>query len=99
MTINKETDGTKLTLRIEGSIDIHTSPQLSEALEGELENVDQVTFDLTDAQYITSSGLRVLLSAYQTMDEKGGRMILKNVNPQFMEALKMSGFTAFLEFE
>ena len=99
MTVKKEkADGT-LTVSVEGAIDVKTAPELKESLNGELEDVNLVIFDLKDTVYTSSAGLRVILGAYQTMTKKGGRMILKNVNEVFYNALQSAGFTQFLEIE
>ena len=99
MTVKKEkADGT-LTVSVEGSIDVKTAPELKEALDGELEDVTLIIFDLKDTVYTSSAGLRVILGVYQTMNKKGGRVILKAVNEVFYATLKSAGFTQFLEIE
>ncbi len=99
MNITKNKDAGVLTVGIEGSLDINTAPQLTESLEGELDDVNEVYFDLEKTDYTSSAGLRVLLRTYQIMDEKNGRMVLKNVNESFYSILKTCGFTDFLEVE
>lgn len=99
MNINKTKGGEILTVKIEGSLDIKTAPDLSKALKGELDDVKEVDFDLADTDYTSSSGLRVLLETFQVMSEKEGRMVLKNVNDSFYDILKLSGFTDFIEIE
>ncbi len=99
MIVEKTKNDKTLTVSIEGSLDMHTAPELSQALEGELEDVDEVCFDMLKASYTSSAGLRVLLKTYQVMSEKGGRMRIKNVNEAFYDSLKLSGFVNFLEIE
>ena len=99
MTVKKEKDGNTLTVAIEGELDIKTAPQLKAELEGELDDVMEIYFDLKDCPYTSSAGLRVILGAYQVVDEKDGRMVLKNVNDVFMGILEETGFTDFLEIE
>ena len=99
MNIAKEKDGSRLTVSIEGSLDIRTAPDLSKALEGELDNVNEVYFDLSGTSYTSSAGLRVLLKTFQVMEAKDGRMVLKNVNEDLYDVLKLSGFVDFLEIE
>ncbi len=99
MNIAKEKDGSRLTVSIEGSLDIRTAPDLSKALEGELEDVNEVYFDLSGTSYTSSAGLRVLLKTFQVMEAKDGRMVLKNVNEDLYDVLKLSGFVDFLEIE
>ena len=99
MNINKEKSEGKLIVSIEGSLDIRTAPDLTKALEGELDDVNEVIFDMGETDYTSSAGLRVLLKTFQVMDAKDGRMVLKNVNDDFYDVLQLSGFTDFLEIE
>ncbi len=99
MKVTKEKQGEVLTVTIEGTLDINTAPQLKEELEGELDDVMEAYFDMEKCDYTSSAGLRVLLGAYQVLDEKEGRMVLKNVSNSFMEILEMTGFTDFIEVE
>ncbi len=99
MNIAKEKDGSRLTVSIEGSLDIRTAPDLSKALEGELDDVNEVCFDLGGTSYTSSAGLRVLLKTFQVMEAKDGRMVLKNVNEDLYDVLELSGFVDFLEIE
>ncbi len=97
MTIKKEKEGEVLVVSIEGTMDINTAPQLTDALEGELNDVNEVHFDLAKTDYTSSAGLRVFLRTFQILDKKDGRMVIENVNETFYDILKLSGFTDFLE--
>lgn len=97
MTIKKEKEGEVLVVSIEGTLDINSAPQLTDALEGELDNVNEVHFDLAKTDYTSSAGLRVFLRTFQILDKKDGRMVIENVNETFYDILKLSGFTDFLE--
>ena len=99
MTVEKKKDGNRLYVSIAGALDIATSPQLQAALEGELDDVSEVVFDLKETEYTSSSGLRVLLGTYQILEKKEGRMGLRNVSKPFFDILKMTGFTDFIEIE
>ncbi len=99
MTITKKKEAELLTVAIEGALDINTAPELAKELEGELDDVNEVYFDLGKTEYTSSAGLRVLLKTFQTLEKKNGRMVLKNVNEAFYDVLKLSGFTSFLEIE
>ncbi len=98
MIINKTKEDTKLTVSIEGRLDTTTSPELSKELEASLVGVDQLVFDLKQLEYISSSGLRVLLSAQKAMNGKG-TMIVKNVSDMVMEIFEITGFTDILTIE
>lgn len=99
MNINKVKEGSTLTVAVEGPLDIHTAPELSKALEGEIDDVTELFFDMKENTYTSSAGLRVILKCFQTLEPKGGRMVLKNVNDDFYNVLELSGFTSFLEIE
>ncbi len=99
MKVSKKQEGNKLTVIIDGTVDAKTAPQLSEALEGALEGIDELYFDMEKMDYTSSVGLRVLLMAYQEMDDKDGRMVLMHLNDDVKEILDDTGFTDFLEIE
>ena len=98
MIINKKNEGSKLTIHIEGRLDTATSPELSKELDSSLEGVTQLVFDLEKLEYISSSGLRVLLSAQKTMKGKG-TMVVKNVSELVMEVFEITGFVDILTIE
>ena len=68
MTINKTKDGKALTLAVEGRLDTITAPDLEAVLKEELDDVGELTFDFSSLEYISSAGLRVLLSAQKRMN-------------------------------
>ena len=88
----------ELAVAINGRLDTLTSPELEEKLEPELDNTEKLIFDFDGLEYISSAGLRVLLSAIKVMDEQG-EMIVKNVRPEIMEVLEITGFVDFLNIE
>ena len=90
-------DGSELTVTLEGRLDTITSPQLDEELEGSVEGIKHITFDLKNLTYISSAGLRLLLK-YQTMKKKNG-MKLKNIRREIMSILNITGFNKFLNIE
>ena len=99
MNVNKIKDGDALTVAIEGSLDIKTSPQLREAMIGELDNISSLIFDLSDCNYTSSACLRVILESYQILSAKGGNMSIINVNSMLYDTLKLSGFTDFIDIK
>ena len=98
MTITKNLDGTKLTLALEGRLDTTTSPQLETEMHPDIDNSTEVIFDLEKLAYISSAGLRVLLSAQKIMN-KQGEMKLIHVNDIISEIFEVTGFTDILTFE
>ncbi|EID84239.1 Anti-anti-sigma regulatory factor (antagonist of anti-sigma factor) [Treponema sp. JC4] len=65
MTITKNLEGEKLTIALEGRLDTVTSPDLESELKTALEGAKELIMDFTKLEYISSAGLRVLLSAHK----------------------------------
>ena len=98
MTINKKLEGNVLNVALEGRLDTTTAPTLEEELQGSLGGVEELDFDFTTLEYISSAGLRVLLSAQKIMN-KQGKMVIKNVNSDIMDVFDITGFTDILTIE
>ena len=98
MTINKEKNGNELLLKISERLDTTTAPQLDETLEGALEGIDMLSFDFSELEYLSSAGLRSLLSAQKKMSSQGS-MIIKNVNEMINEIFEVTGFSDILTIE
>ena len=98
MTISKTLEGNTLTLALEGRLDTTTSPDLEEALGASLDGVTQLVFDFTRLDYLSSAGLRVLLSAQKRMNKQGS-MKLIHVNDAVKEVFEITGFADFLTVE
>ncbi len=95
MTINQKKDGEKLTVELEGRLDTTTAPELESALKDALDGVSELELDLKDLVYISSAGLRVLLSAQKVMNKQGSMAVL-NANSDLMEIFEVTGFTDIL---
>ena len=98
MTINKITDGNKLTIALEGRLDTTTAPQLDEELKTAMQGISSLEFDFSKLEYISSAGLRVLLSAQKTMNKQGS-MVIRNVNEEINEIFEVTGFVDILTIE
>ena len=98
MTITKTLEGTKLTIALEGRLDTTTSPQLEGEMHPDIDSSTEVVFDLAKLAYISSAGLRVLLSAQKIMN-KQGKMTIKNVCPEIMDIFDVTGFVDILNIE
>ncbi len=90
ITVNK--NGTELTLSPIGKLDTATSPQLQAAVDENISGVTGLTFNLEKLVYLSSAGLRVLMSAQKTMN-KQGEMVITNVNEDIMDIFDMTGLT------
>lgn len=98
MTINKIQNGPELTLLLSGRLDTITAPQLEADLKSSLEGVTMLALDFTDLEYLSSAGLRVLLTAQKTMNRQG-KMAVRHVNKIIMEVFEVTGFTDVLTIE
>ena len=97
MTINKEINGTSVLISVEGRLDTTTAPQLDAQLKP-LDGVTELVIDFAKLQYISSAGLRVLLSAQKVMSKQGS-MKLINVSEAVMEIFDVTGFSDILVIE
>ncbi|MBR3629134.1 MAG: STAS domain-containing protein [Oscillospiraceae bacterium] len=98
MTINKTKDGDKLTLALEGRLDTTTAPDLEKVIKEETGDVNNLHFEMDKLEYISSAGLRVLLSAQKLMNKKG-EMLITGCSDDIMEIFDMTGFTDILSIE
>lgn len=98
MNILKKEDGTTLTLSLEGRLDTTTSPMLEAELKHSVEGITELVIDMAALEYISSSGLRVLLSAQKVMNRQG-KMSIRNVNETIMEIFEVTGFADILTIE
>ena len=98
MTINKISDGEKLTLAITGRLDTNASPKLEAELRQSVDGVTELFFDFSEVEYISSAGLRVLLAAQKVMNRQGS-MKLIGVSDEVMEVFEITGFADMLTIE
>lgn len=98
MNIVKTKEGSHLSLALEGRMDAISAPQLEEILKAEYDTITDLTLDLQKLTYTSSAGLRVLLLAQKTMNERGS-MVIRNVSPDIMEIFDMVGFSDLLNIE
>ena len=98
MKIEKNKNEKNLVVALEGRLDTTTAPQLEEELKTALNDVTELVFDFSKLEYISSAGLRVLLSAYKTMRGKGS-MKITNANELVQEVFEVTGFSDLLPIE
>lgn len=99
MNIEFLKDGTTLTVKPEGRLDATTSPDADLRIQAEIEGITDIILDLERVDYISSRGLRVILSWYQEMEQRGGSLKVLNVNEYIKEVFDLTGFLGFLEIE
>lgn len=98
MTINTKQEGTQLTISLEGRLDTVTAPELEDVIKEKLHGVTELIMDLKDIAYVSSAGLRVLLSAQKVMNRQGS-MVIRNANEDVMEIFDVTGFVDILNIE
>ena len=98
MTIDKKLNGKTLEVALTGRLDTVTAPDLEAALKEEMPAADSLVLDFSALDYISSAGLRVLLSAHKAMSPKGG-MKVTHVNEIVREVFDVTGFSDILSIE
>ena len=97
MKIDLKKEDKKLTIKLDGKLDTNTSPDLDSKMS-ELEGMEEVVIDMKDLDYISSAGLRVLLSMQKVMN-KQGKMTIINVCENVMDIFEVTGFSDILDIE
>lgn len=98
MNIQKDLDNAVLTLTLQGRLDAITAPLLSEVVENELTGVKKLILDFGFVEYVSSAGLRVILTAQDIMDEQGEMKVIR-VNETVMEIFDITGLVDLLTIE
>ena len=94
MEIKTKVDGTTMTIAVTGRVDTVTAPELEAGLK--FGDATKVVLDLQNVPYMSSAGLRLLLTAHKTMMSSGGELALANVQPSVKEVLDITGFSNIL---
>ena len=97
MTITKTLENKKAILSVEGWLDTNSAPELGREIEA-LSDIESLILDFDKLEYISSAGLRILLSTQKTMNKQGS-MVIKNVNEDVMDICNITGFVDFLTIE
>lgn len=88
-------DEDKLTIKLDGRLDTNTAPDLEEGLKRDLPVIKELVLDFGELRYISSAGLRIVLSTQKKMKNRG-KMVIKNVNDLIMEVLEATKFVDVL---
>lgn len=96
LEIKKELNSTELIVSLVGRLNTITSPELESELASQYSNITKLTIDFKDLEYISSAGLRVVLSAHKALN---GNVVLKNLNDSVMEVFEMTGFSNIFTIE
>ncbi len=98
MNISKTFKDGALTIALQGRLDTTTAPLLEQELQASLDGVTALRFDFAQLEYISSAGLRVLLTSQKQMN-KQGTMVVCNVNETIGEVFEITGFSDVLTIE
>ena len=97
MEVNRKLEADTLTITLSGRLDTVSAPAFEEQIK-DLTGVKTLVLDLKDLSYISSAGLRVLLTAQKRMNQQGS-MVLRNVCPSVRDVLDITGFSGILTIE
>lgn len=96
MTINVERDFELVTLEITGRLDTTTAPNLEAVINELSDDTKELVFDMSEVEYISSAGIRVLLGAYKKMNSNEGIMRIEKPNDMVLEVFEMTGLSQML---
>ena len=99
LDIRKERNGSELVVYLKGELDTGTAPMLMNELEGEYAGVEKLVFEASELTYISSAGLRAILTAMQSLDDEDAPGVMRNVTEGVKNILKATGFDKVLVFE
>ena len=98
LNIETTQSGKELIVALEGRLDTTTAPQLEAEIKDKLSDMESLIFDLAALEYISSAGLRVLLSAQKIMNKQGS-MVVRNSTEEVKEIFEVTGFYNILTIE
>ena len=96
ITMNRKDN--ELIVALQGRLDSLSALDLDKKLDSELDGIEKLIFDFEKPEYISSAGLRILLSVYSTMESRG-KMIVRNINRNVKSVFEITGFLAFINIE
>lgn len=99
MTVETKETGKKLEVKVRGRLDAMTLPDLEKLLTPKLPEIRELDFDFERLMYVSSAGLRMLLAFHKTMEQQGGKMVIRHINDIVGDVLEVTGFIDFLNVE
>ena len=98
MKIKKNIENGNVMLAIEGRLDTTTAPELEKELGNVLADAKELVFDMSELEYISSAGLRVLLKTQKIMNTQGSMKVI-HANESIMEVFEITGFLDIITVE
>lgn len=99
MNITKSVEGSTATIAVEGKLSVATSPDLENEVKSLPEDVTEFIIDLEGLEYISSAGLRVLVTTQKLASQRNGSMTLRKPNDEVMEVFDMTGLSEIFTVE
>ncbi len=99
MIIHTTNENGSMTIMLEGRLDTVSAAQLEETLMEKIGDAVHLTFDFSKLEYLSSAGLRLLIAAEKTMEEKSGSMVIRNINSTIKDIFDVTGFSDILTIE
>ena len=96
MKIEKKVDSNRMKISLDGRLDANTYQDLEKELD--LDGIEYLELDLNKLEYVSSAGLRLILSCHKKMSEQG-KMVIKNVKGDVEDVFDITGFTDMLNIE
>ncbi len=97
MTVTTDIENKKMTAAIDGRLDTSTSPELEGKLKDIPAGITELNLDLKDTEYVSSAGLRIILSLHKRMTKSSGTLYISNVNESVKEIFDITGFSDILD--
>ncbi len=98
LNIQKKQDNSTLTIILSGRLDSSTSLQLETAINESINQIDYLILDMKDLDYISSAGIRVLISTQKKLNESQ-KFVIKNVCEEIQEIFDITGLSSMLNIE
>ena len=97
MTVTTDIENKKMTAVIDGRLDTLTSPELESKLKDIPAGITELNLDLKDTEYVSSAGLRIILSLHKRMTKSSGTLYISYVNESVKEIFDITGFSDILD--
>lgn len=99
MDIHTTVEGNKATVAVVGKITVQTAPDLDDALKALEDSILDIDLDLSEMDYTSSAGLRVMVAAQKNALARGGTLRLLHPNKDVMEVFEMTGLADIFTIE
>ncbi|MDR3291440.1 MAG: STAS domain-containing protein [Methanobrevibacter sp.] len=96
--MNIETENNKLTVKVSGNLDITSAFELENEINKNISGIEELNLDFKDLDYISSAGIRTIVTIKQSMENKG-KMIITNATPFVMNVFETTGVNKILNIE